>query len=201
MRGMVAALLVATIAAPVRAAAPQEAHGIFVSRSYALTFTVPRGLTYCRVPGDWAGSDHGTVLFLLPPTSCGDVGFASMARGFEPATVPRIEVYYGRTNGIHHAEPCLDVGRIRFLGRVRPLCRSAWRDMATREVRGLYVADDETEAVFTLVSYPSRLRRDLAVFRALTATVRVCAVPWQDAEGRPRIEGSGRSCPMEGDFY
>ena len=188
-------------AGPAWAGPPLPARGTFVSRSYALTFTAPPDLFHCPVPDGWTGSDHGTVLFLRPPRLCGGAGYPSSARGFEPPGMPRVEVYYGRTNGIHATEPCRGAGRVRFLGRLRPLCAARRRGMITREVRGLYTADDETEAVLTLVTDPSRLRHDLAVFRALAAGVHPCAIPWQDAQGRTRIEGSGPRCPERGDFY
>lgn len=78
---------------------------------------------------------------------------------------------------------------------------SRWRGLVVRGGRGLYTADAETEAVFTLVTYPSRLRTDLRTFQALTATVRPCSIPWQDAQGRTHIEGSGPRCPENGGFY
>lgn len=204
LRAYATVLLAAVLALPARAASPEQANGAFVSRSYALTFVAPPGLTYCPLPPDWVGSDHGTTLFLTPPRTCGSVGYPSMARDFEPPGTSRIEVYYGRTmdEGLGDRQmPCRRVGQMRFLSSNRPLCATTWRGMAVREVSGRYVADDETEAVFTLVTYPARLPHDLAVFRALAATVHPCALPWRDAQGRPRIEGSGRPCPEQGDFY
>ena len=199
MRGAWAAVVAVALASAARAEPPLPAQGVFVGASYAFTFTAPPGLTYCRLPDGWSGSDHGTILFLRPPRSCEGAGYPSMSRGFEPPTVPRIEVEYERWDASYHRPPCRQVGRVRFLGRVRPLCRSVWRGMVVREVRGFYVADSETEATVTLVTVPSRLRRDLAVLRALAATAQPCAIPWQDAEGRDRIEGSGRPCKKNGD--
>ena len=194
-------LLAAALAFPAHAAEPLPAHGTFVSPSYALTFVAPPDLTYCPLPDNWVGSDHGTILFLLPPRTCDGVGYASMARGFEPPTVPRIEVEYERWDDAFRWPPCQRVGHIRFLGRPHPLCRSRWRGMVVREVRGLYVADDQTEAIFTLVTFPSRLSRDLTVLRALAASARPCAIPWKDAHGRTHVEGSGRPCKEKADTY
>ncbi len=194
-------LLAVVVAFPAHAAEPLPAKGTFVSPSYALTFVVPLDLTYRPLPDDWVGSDHGTVLFLVPPRTCDGAGYASMARGFEPPTIPRIEVEYERWDDTFHSQPCQQTGHIQFLGRLRPLCRSRWRGMAVREVRGLYVADDQTEAIFTLVTFPSRLSRDLRVLVALAASARPCAIPWQDAQRRTHVEGSGRPCKMKGDSY
>lgn len=201
MRHVWAAVVMASLASTARAEPPRQANGVFVSRSYALTFTAPPGVSYCPLPEGWTGSDHGTILFLLPPRLCDGAGYPSMARGFEPPGVPRIEVDYERTTGLP-PKPCRTAaGHARLFGRTMPLCASRWRGLVVRGVRGLYTADAETEAVFTLVTYPSRLRTDLRTFQALTATVRPCSIPWQDAQGRTHIEGSGPRCPENGGFY
>ncbi len=194
-------VLAALVTYPAFAAQPNAARGVFVSPSYALMFIAPPNLTYCPLPEGWTGSDHGTILFLVSPRSCGDAGYPSMARGFEPPTVPRIEVEYERWDDSFPSPSCRRVGRIRFLGHLHDLCRSQWRGMAVREVTGLYVADDQTEAIVTLITFPSRLSRDLTVLRALAASTHPCAIPWQDAQGRKHIEGSGQPCKKSGDFY
>ena len=201
MRVIWKSLLAALIAFPACAAGPLPAQGTFVSPSYAITFVASPGLTYCPLPDNWVGSDHGTILFLLPPRTCDGAGYASMARGFEPPTVPRIEVEYERWDDAFHSPPCQQVGHIRFLGRLHPLCRSRWRGMVVREVSGLYIADDQTEAILTLVTFPSRLSRDLMILRALAASARPCAIPWQDAQGHEHVEGSGLRCKKNGNGY
>ena len=73
--------------------------------------------------------------------------------------------------------------------------------MTTVEVTGHYVADSTAEAIVTLVTTPLRLRDDIATFVAMAKTIRACTIPWQDAQGRTRIMGSGHPCPSKGGFY
>lgn len=183
-----------------RAEPPQPAHGVFVSHVYAIRLraAIP-GLTYCRVPEDWTGSDHGTILFLVPPRSCEGVGYPSSSRGFEPGDTPRIEFYYGRTE--QAAQPCHARGAVYLLGRHRPLCPSSDGVLAVRSLRALYVADSLTEATFTLVTPSRRLPRDVGTLRALAASAQVCSEPWHDAANHPRRTGWGPPCPPSGDFY
>ena len=73
--------------------------------------------------------------------------------------------------------------------------------MVTVEVSGHYVADSTAEAIVTLVTTPLRLRRDTAALMAMAETVHTCTIPWQDAQGRTHIMGSGHPCPSDGGFY
>ena len=62
-------------AATVLVSAPIPTPPIFVTPVYALTFRSPSATTICALPVDWTGSDHGTVMFLLPPKQCGGARF------------------------------------------------------------------------------------------------------------------------------
>src|SRR5271156_6676533 len=84
---------IAPILAAVAVSAPTPAPSLYVTENYALTFRTPPHTTICALPDSWVGSDHGTVIFLAPPRSCGRPGFPSSSRGFR-GNVPRIEVYY-----------------------------------------------------------------------------------------------------------
>lgn len=149
----------------------------YASESYQLAFPTPRNVWTCPFPDDWAGTDHGTILFLARPKSCSGVGYLAVQRGFEPATTPRIEIYYDRTLfpdvklTIH---PCQRVGTMRLFGRSRPLCveRSKW-GMRIVHVTSLY-EKKEYETTATLITSPARYRRDLAVFRRFVATIGTC---------------------------
>ena len=195
-------LAVAGPAVSARAAAPAAASGTFVSHTYAFTFRAPAGATYCRLADDWTGSDHGTILFLTPPSACDGAGFPSMSRGFVPGTTPRLEVYYDHWDAeIDRPSSCRRIGRVRFLGRLRPLCRSVSDGLTEISVTGYYTADSTATATVTLVTPAARLQHDLAALRALIGTARTCSAPWRDAQGARRVTGSGPPCPDDGDFY
>ena|SRR5215472_294217 len=49
---------------------PLPAPGLYVTSNYGLMAKIPKGLTYCPLPEGWEGSDHGTVLFIEPPSGC-----------------------------------------------------------------------------------------------------------------------------------
>ena len=177
---------------------------MFVSHTYAVTFRAPPGLTYCRLAEDWTGSDHGTILFLSRPMACEGAGYPSSSRGFTPDTAPRIEIYYGNRLDGEDAPPlppCHAISVIRFLGRMRPLCRTEDAGMVIVQVTAHYRADSPAEVAAALITTPARLGRDLRVLRALGATAHTCAAPWQDVQNRTRYTGSGHRCPATGGFY
>src|ERR1700761_7268156 len=130
-------LLVGLIAAAAGASAPVEkptaplpTPPAFASEQYGLTFRTPPGSTYCSLPDNWTGSDHGTVIFLAPPKRCWGAGFPSSGRGFD-GNAPRVEVFYAYDLGDDEEgrkpPPCREVGRVLFLGKTRPLCRKSSR--------------------------------------------------------------------------
>ena len=193
----------ALLAQSAQAAPPAPASGVFVTRNYALTLRAPRGLTYCRLPDEWTGSDHGTILFLVPPTDCGGAGYPSSSRGFTPADTPRLELYYGRTDSdVPPRHRCRGTAMVRFMDRpTRPCPPDPAFNQAGAELATRYTADSEAEAILTLLTTRRRFRHDLETLRALAATTHACSVPWQDKDGRTRLMGSGPRCPRHGDFY
>jgi hypothetical protein len=188
--------------AGVTAAPPRTAPAVYATRNYALTFRPPPGTTYCPLPRDWVGSDHGTVLFLEPPRDCGGNGSPSADLGFSPAEAARIELYYGYWSGDDSPpQPrCRDVGRIVILGRSRPLCRTEEAGMISFSAAAPYVASSSAETIVTLRSSAGRVGRDLAVFRRFAAGLRTCTAAWRGARGQVERFGSGPLCPRTGWF-
>lgn len=180
------------VAAPCLAGPPKPAPAAYATPNYALTFQVPPGLTYCPMPADWVGSDHGTTLFLTPPKACGGVGLPSGGRGFTPARTPRIEIYYGWRSEDDPARPCRRPrGTVRFFGGRATLCRVRRDGLAGVELHARYrLSSSDAEAVFTLLTMRRRLARDLERFEALAQSARAC-VP----EGAEKGFGSGAPCP------
>lgn len=170
------ALLLADAARP---HPPQRAHGQYTSQSYALAFPPVRGTWTCPIPPDWVGSDHGTILFLTPPARCYGIGFPSIARGFEPGTTPRIEVYYDRTfidDGIRPltAKSCRRIATARLFGSERPVCAmKAKVGLRTVRIASLY-HQNEYEVELTLVTTAARYRRDFATLQRLAAAIGTC---------------------------
>ena len=178
---------------------PQPAHGRFTTTNYTLTFAAPPALTYCPVPKDWVGSDHGTILFLIPPRSCTGVGYAASGRGAVPAGLPHIEIYYGyRDPGESPLPPCRRAGKVRLLGRERPLCAGRNGASVARTATGLYRSDAMSEISLTLVTTPRRLARDMVVFTRLVESIRTCTSNMVLPGGKHF--GSGPRC-KRGDFY
>lgn len=170
------ALLLAAASAP---HPPRRAHGQYTSQGYALAFPSVRGTWTCPIPPDWVGSDHGTILFLTPPTRCYGIGFPSIARGFEPDTTPRIEVYYDRTfidDGIRPltARPCHRVATARLFGSERPVCAVKTKvGLKTVRIASLY-HQKEYEVELTLVTTPARYRRDFVALQLLASVIGTC---------------------------
>jgi len=190
---------------------PRVAPPAYATANYGLTFRAPRGATYCPLPAGWIGSDHGTTLFLERPRRCGaSASYPSTGRSFAPASLARIRLYYGYVTwdeGEVRPPPCREIGRIPFLGRARPLCRTDDHGEISVEVAGRYVSDRRmeaeraapSEAVLTLVTRAGRLTRDLAVFRRVAASLRTCRAIWHGPRGRYTV-GIGPLCPDVGTF-
>lgn len=189
-------LVALAMAAAVSIPAPAQ----FVTEQYGLTFETPSKSSYCALPEDWVGSDHGTVIFLVPPKRCLRAGYPSSGRGFE-GDVPRIEVYYGydtREDDANKAPPpCTRIGSAEFLGKARPLCRLHIQGRIGIAVEADYpVGNGAAEAVFTLVTTPVRLRADLSKFKTLLESARTCTATWKSSDGgAPSTVGSGPPCP------
>ena len=181
-------------ALPARPAPP-----VYATANYGLTFRTPPGLTYCPLPRDWVGSDHGTVLFLESPGNCGGAGYPSSSRSFG-RDAARIELFYVYLAWDNPAPlPRCPGTRVRFINRLRPICMDRQGARVRAELRTRYDighGSEPGEAVLGLVTRPERLRRDLAVFRRLAVTLRTCSSIWPGASGhRPSIVGVGPRCP------
>jgi len=201
-----AALSILFLLTPLAASAapPRPAPRLYATANYGLTFRSPPGATYCPLPRDWVGSDHGTVLFLENPGDCGGSGYPSSSRNFE-RNAARIELYYGYDLSVGDPlwpkqPPCRAAGRVRMLGAVRSLCRGSAAGLEVR-ARATYRADVPAEAILTLVTRPERLARDLATFRRMAASLRTCSSLWPAVNGhRPFVVGVGPRCPRVGTF-
>jgi hypothetical protein len=68
------------------AAVPRPTPRLFLTQNYGIVARLPTGLTYCPLPADWVGSDHGSIMYLVPPSACPEIG--------EMAKVPSIVIYY-----------------------------------------------------------------------------------------------------------
>ena len=166
----------------------------FTSHQYTITFPTPAGLSYCPLPLKWIGSDHGTILFLARPRLCDGAGYASSERGFDPATVPHIEVYYGYQVGDGTPEPCRKVGTVRLLGRDRAVCAGRRGGMETRFVQALYSAGGTGGEIWlTLGTTKARFQRDYAVFVQLVQSIRTCRSSIV-VKGKTSWFGDGPAC-------
>jgi hypothetical protein len=195
--------VIAALAAPVapKPVPPQPAPPIFATEIKGLTFHSPPGAIYCPLPDDWEGSDHGTILFLSPPTSCYGAGYPSSARGFEPGETPRIEVYYDywMGDGVETRPPCHKVGVARLFSKSVPLCRDVDHGMVVVSVWSRYMADIEAEVSLTLITTPQREAADIRTFVATADTVRTCSAEWSDSDDKtkkkkPFVIGVGPRC-------
>jgi hypothetical protein len=181
-------------------AKPLPAKGDYATGIYGLTFKAPQHALYCPLPDDWTGSDHGTVVFLESPRACYGAGYPSSGRGFEPADVPRIEIYYGYDLGEDEAKPppCKVAGTATLFGKKANLCRDNWRGLVTLAVSGRYTADQPAEFVATLVVEPVDQQRYLPLFTTLVASVRTCSEKWTDGgldKKKTFVIGQGPPCP------
>jgi hypothetical protein len=190
-------------ASPAAAAQPLQAPPRFVSPQYGLTFRTVAGMSYCPLLRGRTGSDHGTVIFLQRPRRCGGAGFPSTSRAFLPRDAARIELYYRYWMGDDEPSSCRQVATLRFLGRPRPVCRRDENGLIVEEVRARYMADVEAEAVLTLATTPSRLRRDREAFRRLAESSRACTSAWSNPTGKKKsfTIGTGAPCPVDGAYF
>ncbi|TCS15369.1 hypothetical protein [Caulobacter sp. BK020] len=198
-------MIVALALAAAAATAPLPAPGAFVSEQYGLTFQTPQGSSYCALPADWTGSDHGTVIFLTPPKHCYGAGYPSSGRGFS-GDPRRIEVFYAYdANDVEDEQKppkCDQVGKVVFLGETRPLCRTSSRRGIEISVTARYAADVPALAILTLVTSPDRLASDLRDFKALLQSARTCTATWlNDQGGNSFTTGSGPACPADARYF
>jgi hypothetical protein len=192
-------------ASPSHAANPKRAPAQFATAQYGLTFHVPDGATYCPLPKDWVGSDHGTVIFLKRPKSCGGAGYPSSGRGFDPAETPRFELFYAYWMGEDEPpeEPCHRIGHVTFLGKDRPICETRDGDVITRTVSARYFSDIEAKVYFSVVTNAERLSADVRAFRAAATTFRTCSAIWHDSSHKTKDfkTGHGPLCPQAARWF
>jgi hypothetical protein len=188
------------------AAVPQPTPRLFLTQNYGIVARLPTGLTYCPLPADWVGSDHGSIMYLVPPSACPEIG--------EMAKAPSIVIYYvfnaaDRPNAdrppFTATELAEDLCRspnlpipsgLVLLRRAGIGCRHDDAGWVEIELLALFNPErpraDEAPGSILIVSLRttrSRLAQDLPVFAALAATVRACT-PWWS---RP-VPGE-RACP------
>jgi hypothetical protein len=182
--GMLAVVIALSDASTSKPVPPQRTPPIFSTEIKGLTFHSPPGSTYCPLPDAWEGSDHGTVLFLSPPSSCYGAGYPSSARGFEPEKTPRIEVYYDYWMGddAETPPPCHKMGVAWLFSKPVPLCRNMDHGMVVVSVWSRYMADIAAEVSLTLVTTPQREASDIKAFVAMVDTVRTCSAEWSDSD-------------------
>ncbi len=179
--------------------APRIAPAQFATSQYGLTFRTPKSATYCPLPKNWVGSDHGTTVFLEKPKRCGGAGYPSSSRGFEPADLARLELFYSYRSSDDElpVPPCRRVASVMFLGARSDVCEERHGTLIIRTVTAHYRADDRAaataQAVFTLTTRADRLAGDWAVFRQAAATFRTCSSALQGLKG-PFTTGVGARC-------
>jgi hypothetical protein len=194
---------IALVLAAASLSTPIPTPPIFVAGDYALTFRAPPNTTTCPLPADWAGSNHGTVVFLRPPKECGGVGYPSSSRSFSE-DVPRIEVFYAYRIGDPGGgpEPCRKVvGTIKFVAQARQLCQTRRGQDLRISVSARYTADAPAWVELTLVTTPEHLGVDLKTFRQLAGSVTPCKVLFSGSDGKSGSFGVGSACPAEGKFF
>jgi hypothetical protein len=199
----IAAALALLAAASARAEAPRPAPPVFVSQNYGLTFRSPADALICPLPADWAGSDHGTVVFLSSPGDCGGVGFPSSGRNFT-VNAPRIELYYQYWLDDPATPPpeCRRTrGSINVMRKSRPLCEDMQSGMIRLSASAGYKADLRAWAEVSLVTTRERLAADLAVFRQVAGSVHACRSAWSTEDGKAFTIGTGPDCPKDGSFF
>ena len=196
-----AALIVPGLAAASVAGHPLPAPSKYATSNYAVAFDVPRSTTYCPLPKDWVGSDHGTTIFLTPPKLCGGAGYPSSSRGFEPARTPRIEVYYGYTDSVSEPAPCHLAGHARLFEREEALCSDKQDGLAILTVHGNYDADEPAEIQLSLVASAQDQPRYAKAFLALVASVHACKASWPDSRNPKKVSFIGHGPPCDAKWF
>jgi hypothetical protein len=201
---MLSALVVAALLAGAQSPPPTPplpAPAVFVSGEHGLTFRSPPGASYCPLPDDFSGSDHGTDL-LLYGGLCTEPGFPSVGRFVATKGVAAIMIYYGYDPTAGDDEPrspppCRKVAVIRLMDADRPVCRKRYEGRIYYSVEAKYVIVGSREVSLSLITTPARLAADLETLRALAATVSACRSDWMVDDK----VGSGPICPKDGVYF
>ena len=160
------ALFALAEAATAPASRPIPAPALDVTHNQGLRIVIPSGLTYCPLPPDWVGSDHGVELYLTPPSGCGDAGYQSSNRDAGSQT-PSIAIYYEfNTDDYVHRRPCAAPVALRLFGRPARACRRRQAGWITVEAHANYAIGQEPhDLVLTLRTTAARYVHDVARFR------------------------------------
>ena len=191
-----------TFAARNGAIRPRDVPSVFATVNYGVMARFPPGLTYCPMSDSWIGSDHGTEVYLTPPSGCyPSDSYPSSGRG--PVTfAPTISLYYGYLGdvevGSYLGPPrtvaelailnCDRLGAapipsgLTLLGKPAEGCRYDHGDQIEIRVFQLYDIYDKDrgegasdgELDLTLVTNRARLDRDLSVFKTVTSRISLC---------------------------
>jgi hypothetical protein len=192
--------------------APRPTPSRFTTFQYGITVSMPPGLYYCPIPGDWSGADHGRSFYLMPPTQC-DVTAAYVLGPADDET-PRLDLYYAynvagaRTPAELARLDCArprPIAGVTLLGRPAIGCevtRGDWVDVSAStpydlEPRTKGYGPDARLTV-QLTTRRTRLASDRSVFAAFAAGVHQCAAEWRDQDGKTMWVGvaPGRpECP------
>ena len=193
-------LILAHFAAAVRAqAVPSPTPRLYVTHNHGVAIRIPPGLSYCPLPDGWVGSDHGTLLYIVPPAACPPVAEA------EHASSAFIGVYYGfnvaeyaRADGtqgpprsaaelLHLTCPApRSLPGVILLGRPALLCHSAKGPVVTIASGALFYLEPPAPGRYvqgralniTLATTRPRLHRDFRLFARLLAQVSICTPEW-----------------------
>ena len=176
------ALFALAEAATAPASRPIPAPALYVTHNQGLRIVIPSGLTYCPLPPDWVGSDHGVELYLTPPSGCGDAGYQSSDRDAGSQT-PSIAIYYEfNTDDYVDRRPCAAPVALRLFGRPARACRRRQAGWITVEAHANYAIGQEPhDLVLTLRTTAARYVHDVARFRSLAKGVSACRPEWGDS--------------------
>jgi hypothetical protein len=181
---------------------PQPAPHIYVTSNYGLMAKIPSGLTYCQLPEGWTGSDHGTVLFLEPPSGCiPSQSYPSSDRP-TPEFVPAIHLYYEhnvaeinrgkgessppRTSAEFARQSCdrpyLKIpSGLNLLGRPAIGCRHDEGDRVDIAMAALYWSGNEG-VIVSLSTTRKRLIHDLPMLAKMASAISVCKPDWDKSK-------------------
>jgi hypothetical protein len=177
---------------------------LYVTTNYGLMAKIPNGLTYCRLPDGWTGSDHGTVLVLDPPSGCIPSHSYPSSDRPTPEFVPAISLYYEhnvadierangdssppRTSAEYVKQSCekpyarIPAG-LTLLGRPGVGCRRDDGDRVEIAMAALFWSGREG-VIVTLSTTLERLSRDSHMLARVTSGLSVCKPEWDKSTRR-----------------
>ena len=186
---------------------PRAVPPLYVTENHGLVVHFPGGLTYCSLPADWVGSDHGTEVYLMPPSSCGaSKGFPSTAR-FPDSEVPMITLFYGynvvedldqpKAAATGCASPSTPIAySLTLFGKPTVGCQNAHDKLIEISVAGFYSDENPTtdmpdhQISLSLITTKERLADDLRILQGISNGIHVCRPSWAK-----KIKGH-KDCPQ-----